>query len=251
MHSSKTIQLKKTNLDIIYEDQDIVLLNKPALLLTVPDRYTAEKPNLLTLLNKKYGKIFIVHRLDKETSGIIIFAKNAEAHRTLSMDFEHRRVQKTYLALVEGRMVEMEGTIDKPLAPSMTRYNKMVINKRGKRSITTFKVLESFKYYTLVEANIHSGRLHQIRVHLASIGYPLAIDFLYGNKEEFRLSFIKKKGLNLGKFEEERPIMTRTTLHAYSLTIQHPTTNEEMTFKAELHKDFRAVINQLRKWNTT
>jgi 23S rRNA pseudouridine955/2504/2580 synthase/23S rRNA pseudouridine1911/1915/1917 synthase len=241
--------LKKKQLEIIYEDKELVIINKPALLLTVPDRYSPEKPNLLTMLNKKYGKIFIVHRLDKETSGILLFAKNAEAHRTMSMDFEHRRVKKTYLALVEGRMVQQEGLIDKPLAPSMTKYNKMVINKRGKASKTTFKVLESFKYYTLVEADIHSGRLHQIRVHLASIGYPLAIDFLYGNKGEFKLSFIKKKRLNLPKHEEERPIMTRTTLHAYTLTIAHPTTKEEMTFKADLPKDFRAVLNQLRKWN--
>jgi len=246
---TKHDKLKKRKLDIIYEDEDIIILNKPALVLTVPDRYAAEKPNLLAMLNQKYGKVFIVHRLDKETSGIIIFAKNAEAHRALSMDFEHRKVTKTYLALVEGRMAESQGEIDKPLAPSMTKYNKMVVNKRGKNSRTTYQVLETFKYYTFVEANIHSGRLHQIRVHFASIGYPLAIDFLYGNQSEFMLSSVKKKGLNLGKYQEEKPIMTRTTLHAYSLTIQHPTTQETMTFKADLPKDFRAVLNQLRKWN--
>ncbi len=241
--------MKRIKLDIIFEDDDLVILNKPALLLTIPDRHSAEKPNLLTMLNKKYGKIFIVHRLDKETSGIILFAKNATAHRTMSIAFEKRHVEKTYLALVEGKMLQEEGVIDKPLAPSMTRYNKMVIAKRGKASKTSYKILEKFKYYTLVEANIHSGRLHQIRVHLTSIGYPLAIDFLYGNKTEFKLSFIKKKRLNLSKHEEERPLMTRTTLHAYTLSIYHPTTNERLTFKAELHKDFRAVIAQLRKWN--
>lgn len=241
--------LKKKKLEVIFEDDDLLIINKPALMLTIPDRHAPEKPNLLTILNEKYGKVFIVHRLDKETSGIILFAKNAEAHRTMSMDFEHRRVQKTYLALVEGQMMQEDGVIDKPLAPSMTRYNKMVINKRGKASKTSYKIVEAFKYYTLVEANIHSGRLHQIRVHMASIGYPLAIDFLYGNQSEFRLSFIKKKRLNLGKYEEERPIMTRTSLHAYTLVIQHPTTKEEMAFKAELPKDFRAVVNQLRKWN--
>lgn len=239
----------KNKPSIIFEDDDIIVLNKPAHYLTIPDRFVAERPNLTSFLKNRMDEVFIVHRLDKETSGVIIFAKNAAAHRNLSMQFEARTIDKIYIALVEGSVHKDEGEINQPIANNMRDKGRMIIAKRGKPSLTLFKVIERFKNYTLVEANIKTGRTHQVRVHFEVIGYPLAVDSLYGRKDAFLLSEVKMKKYRRGKdVFEEKPLMSRTTLHASTVTFKHPTTNEAMTFGAELPKDFRAVLNQLRKW---
>ena len=239
----------KNRPSIIFEDDDIIVLNKPAHYLTIPDRFVAERPNLTTFLKDRLEDVFIVHRLDKETSGVILFAKNAAAHRNLSMQFEARTVDKIYLALVEGTIHKEEGEINQPIANNMRDKGRMIIASRGKPSLTLYQVVERFKNYTLVEANIKTGRTHQVRVHFERIGYPLAVDSLYGRKDAFLLSEVKMKKYRRGKdVIEEKPLMSRTTLHAAKVTFNHPTTNESITFKAELPKDFRAVLNQLRKW---
>jgi 23S rRNA pseudouridine1911/1915/1917 synthase len=239
----------KNQPSIIFEDDDIIVLNKPAHYLTIPDRFVAERPNLVTFLKNRLEDIFIVHRLDKETSGVIIFAKNAAAHRNLSMQFEARTVDKIYLALVEGAVHKEEGEINQPIASNMRDKGRMIIASRGKPSLTIYQVIERFKNYTLVEANIKTGRTHQVRVNFEVIGYPLAVDSLYGRKDAFLLSEIKMKKYRRGKdVIEERPLMSRTTLHATKVTFNHPSSNKKMTLKAELPKDFRAVLNQLRKW---
>jgi 23S rRNA pseudouridine1911/1915/1917 synthase len=235
------------NLHIIFEDDQIIVVNKPAELLTIPDRHDDTKPSLYAQLNQKYGKVFIVHRLDRETSGILVFAKNEAAHRHLSMQFENHETSKIYLALLDGVLHQQEGEIDKPIAPHSSVKGKMVIAKRGKDSLTRYKVVEQFKHFTLVEANILTGRTHQIRVHFLSLGYPLAVDVLYGKRSELYLSQIKKK-IKIGKFDEERPIMIRTTLHAYQLCFKHPLSMEPLVFTSEIPKDFAALLNQLRKW---
>ncbi|HFB99619.1 MAG TPA: RluA family pseudouridine synthase [Phaeodactylibacter sp.] len=241
--------MKKNRPTIIFEDDDLVILNKPANFLTIPDRFIAEKPSLVSFLKNKMEEVFIVHRLDKETSGVIIFAKNKAAHRSMSMQFEQRTVDKIYLALVEGNLHKEEGEIKNAIATNMRDSGKMIIAKRGKPSLTLYKVIERFKNYTLVEANIKTGRTHQVRVHFQSIGYPLAVDRLYGRKEAFFLSEIKLKKFRRGKDFEERPLMSRTSLHAKKITFTHPSSLQRMTFEVELPKDFKAVLNQLRKWN--
>lgn len=238
----------KLKYEIIYQDDDIIIANKPPFMLAIPDRYDALKPNLKTIFKEKFGEVFTVHRIDRETSGIICFAKNEAAHKHLSQQFEDRTTQKIYHTIVEGVLHEKEGVIDKPIAASQTQTGKMVINERGKPSVTHFKVLEEFKQYSLVEADIKTGRTHQIRVHFESMGYPLAIDSVYGRKEEFKVSDIKLRRFNLKKGTEERPLMTRSTLHAYSLELEHPSSGERLKFTADMPKDFRAVLNQLRKW---
>ncbi len=238
----------KNNIDIIFEDEDILLVNKAPFLLTIPDRFAPEKPNLYHILQHHFGEIFVVHRLDKETSGILIFAKNEAAHKELSRQFQERTTEKIYFALVEGQLHQEEGVIEKAIAPHPSHPDRMVVAKKGKASITHFKVIEHFKNFTLVEANIKTGRTHQIRVHFQSIGYPLAVDVLYGRREAFLLSDVKLKKFRLGKEEEERPMMTRSSLHALKLKFQHPRTGHETTFEAPLPKDFAAVLNQLRKW---
>lgn len=239
----------KSKIEILYEDETLLIANKPSDLLTIPDRFATEKPNLLTALSEYYNnKIWVVHRLDKETSGIICFAKTEEAHKNLSQQFFNRSVDKIYLALLDGKPGAAEGTIDAPIGPHPTLPGKMTIIRTGKQAVTDYKIIESFKAFSLGEANIHTGRTHQIRVHFKHVGHPLAIDPLYGKREALFLSEIKLRKYQLGKDQEERPLMSRTTLHAYQLTLDHPISGERMTFTAPLPKDFQAVLNQLRKW---
>lgn len=236
--------------ELLHEDADLLVVNKPAGLLTIPDRF-GNKENLLAQLQKQYGEVLTVHRLDRETSGVLCFARNAEAHRHLSIQFEQHTTDKYYLALLDGVLHHDEGEIDKPIGEHPTIAGKMIISNSGKPALTFYRVLERFAHFTLAEALIKTGRTHQIRVHFQSIGYPLAVDALYGRRAGFLLSEIKGKAYRTGKFSEgERPLMERSSLHAYRLRLDHPTTGERMEFKAELPKDFNAVLTQLRKWGT-
>lgn len=239
--------VRSKNIDIVFEDDDIVVVNKPAGMLSIPDRYNLAIPNAQALLTELYGSIFVVHRLDRETSGIICFAKNEVAHRHLSLQFNNHTVTKIYHAIVQGKMVQLEGDIDLPIAPNPMRGGTMKVDKReGKPSLTHYRVLETFRHYTYVEAQIFTGRMHQIRVHLQAIGYPMMVDEYYSKKTEFYLSEIKSR-YHTKKTDEELPMLVRVPLHAYALTIEHPSTNEKMTISADLPKDLRAVLTQLRK----
>lgn len=238
----------KKQYEIVYEDPAVVVVSKAPFTLTIPDRYAPEKFNLYHSLKKKYGEIFTVHRLDKETSGILVFARTEEAHKHLSKQFQEHTVEKIYLTLVAGVLHEEEGIIEKPIAPHPHIAGRMVVTKGGKPSITKFRVVEFFKNYSLVEADIRTGRTHQIRVHFHSMGYPLAVDAVYGKKEAFFLSDVKVKKFHLGKYEDERPLMIRSALHSHRLTFDHPVTGMRKVFEAPLPKDFGAVVQQLRKW---
>ena len=234
--------------ELLHEDEHLLVVVKLAGLLSIPDRF-GNKDSLLGLLERDFGKVFIVHRLDRETSGILCFARSEAAHRHLSMQFEHHTADKYYFALLDGVLHHDEGEIDKPIGEHPGTPGKMTVTNSGKPSLTFYRVAERFKRFTLAEALIKTGRTHQIRVHFQSIGYPLAIDALYGRRAAFLLSEIKGKTYKSGKFsEEERPLMSRTSLHAARLRIDHPVSNERLEFKSELPKDFAAVLNQLRKW---
>jgi 23S rRNA pseudouridine1911/1915/1917 synthase len=236
----------KAKVEIIYKDDSLLLVNKPPNFLSIPDRYAPQLPNVLGWLKAQFAEVFTVHRLDKETSGIMCFALNAEAHRELSRQFQERTVEKFYLTLVDGKLLKKEGIIDKPIAQNQVNSAKMIIAERGKPSVTLYKVLEELHDFSLIEAEIKTGRTHQVRVHFQSTGHPLVVDKLYGKYEELYLSDLKNK-YRIGKFEEERPLMSRTTLHAWRLCLNHPDTQERLTFEAPLHKDFAAVLKQLRK----
>ena len=240
---------KRLSYQVIHVDDDILIINKPPGLLTLPDRYDVTKQNLLNQLQSDYGDIFVVHRLDRDTSGVMIFAKHAEAHRVLSRQFEQKQTEKYYLALVKGHIIQDEFTIDKPIAPHPTESGKMVIHKSGKTAVSQAIVKHRFKGYTLLEVQILTGRMHQIRVHLQSHGFPLAIDPMYGGDAAFMVSAIKGRKYKLGKWiEAETPIMDRVTLHAQRLQIHHPSTAAQVAYEAELPKDFGAVLKQLHKW---
>lgn len=235
-------------LDIIYEDDDVVAVNKPPGFLSIPDRFHEDVLNVKNILASRHGEIFTVHRLDKFTSGVMIFAKNQETHRFLSKEWMDRKPQKYYLAIVDGIPKSKEGTIDFALSESMTRRGKMLVHKRGKDSRSDYKVIEEFgTKFSLVSVQIYTGRMHQIRVHMAELGHPLIVDHLYGKREEFFLSEIKGRKFNLRKEEIERPLLTRQPLHAKRLVVTHPKKDELLILEAEIPKDMRAVLNQMRK----
>lgn len=236
-------------LDVLYRDDHLVVVNKPAGVLSIPDRFVPEKPNLVDLLQKQTEKVWIVHRLDKETSGAICFALDADTHRDLSTQFQDRKVKKLYHALVDGCPLSEDGEINRSIAAHPTISGKMMPSSKGKSALTYYKVLTRFRDFSLLEADIKTGRTHQIRVHFTSIGHPLIVDPMYGKREAIYLSEIKRKNYRLGKNAEERPLMSRLSLHARQLQIQHPVSKETLIVEAEYPKDFRAVLNQMNKWN--
>lgn len=233
---------------IIKETPDYVVLNKPAGMLTIPDRHDNQLSSLQGLLKKHYGEIFTVHRLDKDTSGIILFAKNEVAHKYYSQLFETRNVQKFYKGLVNGQPIPPSGSVDEAIMEHPIQKGKMVTNKKGKNALTDYEVLEAFGLYSLVQLQIHTGRTHQIRVHMKHIGHPIAVDELYGTAVPVYLSAIKKN-YKIGKHtEEERPLLGRLGLHAWQLHFTDQQ-GEKQVVEAPLPKDIQAVVTQLRKNN--
>lgn len=231
--------------DIILENDHFVAINKPAGLLSIPDRF-GKDPSVKNILQDQLGKIFTVHRLDKETSGLIIFAKDEITHKDLSQKFEGREVEKIYVGLVNGTMMNSEGTIDVPIMEHPGKTTLMMANKKGKPSITDYKVLEEFGLYSWLQFQIHTGRTHQIRVHAKYIGNPIVSDQLYGDGQPILLSSIKRK-FKLSKNElEERPLLNRLALHSSQLKFTDAEGNKH-ELEAPLSKDLKAVLQQLRK----
>lgn len=233
--------------ETLYDDEYLVVVHKPAGLLSIPDRFAAHLPNLRAILQKKYGEIFVVHRIDRDTSGVMVFAKNADTHKLLNDQFEHRQVQKVYHAVVQGSVEKEEMTIDIPLRPDPQRPGCMMPSVRGKEALTTVRIVRRFRMATLLECELITGRQHQIRVHCAAIGHPLLVDADYGTASEFRVSSIKRR-YNLGKWEEEKPLISRTTLHAYRLKFIHPITQIPVECEAPYPKDFKALLQILDKY---
>ena len=237
--------MAKNNIDIIFENDDFVAINKPAGLLTIPDREQSEK-SLKEILQDKYGTIFTVHRLDKDTSGLVIFAKNETAHKYFSKLFEDRKVEKYYLGIVLGSPANATGTIDAPITEHLLHKGTMVVHRNGKPSQTSYEVIDANKNFSLVSFQLHTGRTHQIRVHSKHIGHPLAVDTLYGDGKPILLSSIKKK-FKLSKHdEEERPMVNRLALHSYKLNFDD-LGGERRELVAEMPKEFRALMQQLKK----
>ncbi len=234
--------------EIMYQDESLIVAAKPPGMLSIPDRFDPHKPNLHDALAELFPRVWTVHRLDRETSGAIVFALDEAAHRSLSIQFERRTVEKTYLALVEGVPLPAGGVIEQPIGPHPGKPGQMTILRKGKYARTEYQVQESFRGFALVEAQILTGRTHQVRVHLASIGHPLVADPLYGRSEAMFLSQIKSKDFRMGKFQEETPLLQRTALHAWRLCFDHPVTGERLSVEAPLPKDLKAAVNQLRKW---
>jgi RluA family pseudouridine synthase len=239
--------MKQDRLDVLHVDDAIIVVNKPAHLLAVPDRFDKTLPDARSMMQAKYGEAFVVHRIDRETSGVMVFGRTAEAHRHLSLQFEHHQVGKFYHAILSGVIDADALPISIPIAPDPRRKGAMKPSARGKEAHTELTVLERFRVATYVQARLITGRQHQIRVHCAAVGHPLLVDALYGRTDRFLLSTIKRK-YNLAKDTEERPVIQRQTLHAHHLDFSHPLTNEAVSFEAPLPRDFAATLQVLRKY---
>jgi len=223
-------------LNIIYEDNDLLVINKEKGIVVHPGNGNPDG----TLVNAVMayckeslsgigGKIRpgIVHRIDKDTSGLIIIAKNDLAHINLSEQIQKREVKKTYIALVRGTIKENEATINMPIGRSVSDRKKMAVARTGKEAITHFKVLERYSGYTLLEVNIETGRTHQIRVHLSEIGYPIIGDEVYSN------------GKNVFGVKGQM-------LHASKLIFKHPKTGKEIEVQAPIPEYFENVLKQIK-----
>ncbi|MFH1857935.1 MAG: RluA family pseudouridine synthase [Candidatus Omnitrophota bacterium] len=236
--------------EIIFEDAHFVVVNKPAGLLTVPDRWDKTKISLLGAMNETLGSsLRLAHRLDKETSGLILFAKDLESQRYISSQFEGQEIRKSYFALVEGKLRDTSGKIELPLMddPQHTGLSR-VDEKRGKPSATLYEIVERFVGFTYLRVQPLSGRTHQIRVHFASIGHPLAVDSLYGRRDAIYLSELKP-GYKRKKDAEEKPLISRLTLHAGSLSFKNRD-GRQITLEASLPKDFVLTLKNLRKFRS-
>ncbi|HEX8991061.1 MAG TPA: RluA family pseudouridine synthase [Anaerolineales bacterium] len=221
-------------MEILHLDESVIVVNKPAGLPVLPDGWNPAAPYLVGILEETYGRhsntskagIWNVHRLDKTTSGVIVFARTAEAHRDLNLQFERHEVAKIYHAILVGVPSWEERIAKHPLRMDVGHKHRTAVdNGHGKPSETRFKVLRCFALHTLVEARLMTGRTHQIRAHAYALGFPLLGDVLYGS--------------------EPSPLIDRPALHAYSLTIRSPQTHEKETFIAPYPDDFSRALEQL------
>ncbi len=233
------------HLEIIFENDDFVAINKPAGLLSIPDRIGKEL-SLKDFLKERYANIYTVHRLDRNTSGIIVFAKTEEAHKELSLLFEGREMEKFYVGLVNGQMIYTSGTIDASIMEHPGKTTKMITHVKGKPSITDYEVLESFRLYSWVQFQIHTGRTHQIRVHMQHLGHSILCDEIYGDAKPILLSSIKRNFKLAKSSEEEKPILARLGLHSYRLNFTLKGTSHNL--EAPIPKDLKALLQQLKKW---
>ena len=231
------IKAQEIPLDIVYEDNDIIVVNKPKGMVVHPANGNPDGTLVNAIMAKCKGSLSgiggeirpgIVHRLDKDTSGLLIVAKNDQAHINMSKQIKDRKVKKIYIALVKGSIAEDEATINMPIGRSTKDRKKMAVRKDGKEAITHFKILKRYDKYTLLEIKIDTGRTHQIRVHMAEIGHPVVGDSVYSNgKNEFGVE---------GQM-----------LHAKSLDFKHPITKKQMHLEAELPEYFKEVLIKLEK----
>ena len=240
---------------IIYEDARIIAVNKSSGISVCADRWDDSKERLDKLIAKDHGmkKVFIVHRIDRDTSGLVIFAKNEETHKKLSAAFENRLVKKTYIAVVHGRPAWKEKICDLPLVPNGNKQHHTIIDKyQGKKSLTSFRLSCGAGNYGIIEAMPETGRTHQIRVHLASMGHSIICDELYGNSKPLFLSAFKPGWR--GDPAEERPLLSRLGLHASELFIPgiagtdvNDAGENGLVLRAPLPRDMAAVVKQFEK----
>jgi 23S rRNA pseudouridine1911/1915/1917 synthase len=230
--------------EILFENEEFIALNKPSGLLSVPDR-TQSVPSLKDLLIEKFQQIYTVHRLDRETSGVIVFAKTPEVHQHLSLIFQERQVEKTYYGIVWGVPISPKGLVELPMQEHLSKNGTMIVHRKGKPASTGYEVMENFGRYSLLKFDLYTGRTHQIRVHMKESGHPILCDPLYGDgKPVFVSSF--KKNYNHSGSEEEKPILGRLALHAAKLAFIDANGKQYM-FEAEMPKDLRALLSQMRK----
>ena len=238
-------------LNIIYEDDDILVINKQADLIVHPARGFKKGTlvNALVFYAKQLSKGSeefrpgIVHRLDRNTTGCLVVAKNDTAHWRLARQFEMRQTRKHYLAIVHGTPELLADCINKPLAVHPIIRERFAVRPEiGKEAITYYEVLEKFRGYSLLKLDIRTGRTHQIRVHMSYIKHPIVGDEMYGGKIVYRWQIEDKPA------KPEEPLLARPALHAWHLELTHPTTNKRMMFEAPFPQDMQQLLDELRKF---
>jgi len=228
---------------IVFENEHFVAVNKASGISVGGDRWDESKERLDKLLERDLtlSKVYTVHRIDMDTSGLVVFAKDKETHRSLSLFFENRKILKLYIAVVHGRPSWKETSCDLALVPNGNKKHLTIIDKyRGKESLTHFTCLLSAGNYSVLEARPQTGRIHQIRVHLAALGHPVVCDSLYGKEKPVKLSSFKRGWR--GDPVEEKPLLSRLGLHAKELTLP-----DERILTAPLPKDMSSLIKQMEK----
>lgn len=249
-------QGRKQFIHVVFNNENLLAINKPPGLRVIADHWIPSLPNLRDLLQKRLTKlnpdqnkkIFVVHRIDSQTSGLVVFALNSEMHKSMNNLFASNQIEKTYFAIVSGEPPEMSGIIDLPLRHHPSRKNFMEVHHQGKPSLTSYTLLKKFTHFSLLEVKPKTGRTHQIRVHLKNIGCPLAIDPLYGRAEAITISNIKRSPVFSKKTHSPIPLIARLTLHASIIRFIDPLSGEKHIFEAPPPKDFSALLKALQKW---
>jgi RluA family pseudouridine synthase len=232
----------KAGVPVIWSDEHIIVIDKPAGLLAIPDGYDPAAPHVKAVLSPHYEPLWIVHRLDRYTSGVMVIARSASAHRQLNTQFQERQVKKTYIALVVGDPAWERKVVDQPLRENVGRRHRTVVDQQnGKPSVTRLQVLDRFGSYCLIEASPETGRRHQIRAHLSAEGFPIACDSLYGSKPE-----ILRSDNFPGELPSGEPLLNRPGLHARSIDLEHPVTHKRSLFEAPYPQDIMLVLDILR-----
>ena len=230
---------------IIFEDDDLIVINKPPFVASLDNR-SGDEVNILRLAKKYHPDAQVCHRLDKDTSGLLLLAKNPETYRLVSIEFERRRVDKLYHAIIRGTHTFTDLSVALPI---LNQGNKNVSIDRvnGKPAETIFNSLQYFRHFTLVACKPITGRMHQIRIHLATQRAAIVGDEMY-HGEPVYLSQIKKRGFTMTKGEEEQPIMKRFALHAYQ--IKFSIAGKDYSFEAPYPKDFATLLKLLEKFDS-
>jgi 23S rRNA pseudouridine955/2504/2580 synthase len=242
----KSINFKFSKFEdlVLFENDDLIVVNKPPFISSLDER-EGGRINILRMAKQYHEDAQICHRIDKETSGLLLIAKNPETYRSVSIEFEKRRVKKIYHAIIGGNHVFEDLKVDLPIL-NLGNKNVSIDKANGKIAETWFKSLTYFKHYTLVECRPVTGRMHQIRIHLATQHASIVGDDLYKGKPVY-LSQIKR-GYTLGKEKEELPIMKRFALHARELSLN--LNGIELFFEAPYPKDFATLLKQLERFDT-
>lgn len=267
---AKEIQPEEIPLDVLYEDEQVIVINKQPDIIVHPARShnkgtmlnalawhfqnASDTGGALSAVGAENARPGVVHRLDRHTSGVIVFAKDEEAHWRLGRQFELRKTDKRYLAIVEGNVEPVSDLIDAPLGPHpssakglrekyVVRYDEM-----GKPSLTFYRVRERFEGYSLVELELKTGRTHQIRIHLTHLGFPLVGDDMYGGKIATSERLGKDRASREAIAADGEIVLDRQALHATTLTIDHPKTGERMTFQAPVPADLARFVRVLRRF---
>lgn len=231
---------------IIYEDDSVLAINKPAHLSSLHERFDSDQDSIIEIVKSYNENYSLCHRIDRETSGVLLISKNPESYRHIAMQFEKRTIDKVYHAIVSASVDLDKLVVDLPLYTDSKRRTQ-VSKQKGKPSMTEISTFKQYKHFTILSCKPHTGRLHQIRVHAASQNLPLVCDELYGGKIPY-LNEIKKK-VNLGKDEEKKAIMKRVALHAYSIRF-NSLSNGDTEITAPYPDDFAVMVKLLDKYDT-